>query len=319
LKVEDTIKSSDYQRAANQLRDKKNGHVLQMALLRSMNRAVYQCNNEGHFGLGYPEYTHFTSPIRRYPDLLTHRYIKSVIHSRTKTEMALRVGKINKTKFYPYELEQVLTFGEQTSFTERRADSAVYEVLEWIKCDYVSDRVGDILDGVITGVTKFGFFVELNRIFVEGLVHISTLVGDYYQFDQSSQCLIGERTQLVYGMGDTVQVQISRVNVDERKIDFELIYHSPLVSRRKAKSKKPGKPKSKRKPGESSARRPDSRSSNSGSSNSRSSDSKSKGSRNRKPASKNTASGDSAAKSKASNKVSNKVSRKAGRKKRGRD
>jgi len=309
LKVEDTIKSADYQRAANQLRDKKNGHVLQMALLRSMNRAVYQMQNEGHFGLGYPEYTHFTSPIRRYPDLLTHRYIKSVIHSRTKSELALRVGKINKTKFYPYELEQVMTFGEQTSFTERRADSAVYEVLEWIKCDYVSDRVGDILDGVITGVTKFGFFVELNRIFVEGLVHISTLVGDYYHFDQSSQCLIGERTQLVYGMGDTVQVQISRVNVDERKIDFELIYHSPLVSRRKGKSKKPGKPKSKRKPGKPSAK----------GSNAENSNSRSKGSRNRKPASKNTASSDSVAKRKTPNTVSNTVSKKAGRKKRGRD
>jgi ribonuclease R len=208
-----------------------------MALLRSMNQAVYQVPNEGHFGLGYTEYTHFTSPIRRFPDLLTHRYIKSVIHSREKSDSALRVGKINKTNFYPYDTEQVVTFGAQTSFTERRAESAVYEVLEWIKCDYISDRVGDILDGVITGVTKFGFFVELDRIFVEGLVHISTLVGDYYNYDQSTQCLTGERTHLTYGMGDTVQVQIVRVNVDERKVDFELISHSSLVSRRSTNKK----------------------------------------------------------------------------------
>jgi len=251
LNYQNTIKPSDYQAVINQLRDKKNGRVLQMSLLRSMNQAVYQMQNEGHFGLGYPEYTHFTSPIRRYPDLLTHRLIKSVIHSRIKSNVALRLGKPKKTIFYPYDEEQVTTLGEHTSFTERRAEAAVYEVLEWIKCDYISDRVGDILEGVITGVTKFGFFVELNDVFVEGLVHISTLVGDYYHYDQATQCLIGERSNQVFCMGDMAEVQIARVNVDERKVDFELIYHSSLVKRQKSsrarfrkQAKRKAKPKS---------------------------------------------------------------------------
>jgi len=245
LQYENSVKPADYQRVADQLRARKNGRVLQMSLLRSMNQAVYQMQNEGHFGLGYPEYTHFTSPIRRYPDLLTHRLIKSVIHGRTPSKVAPRLGKASKQVFYPYEAEQMLELGAHTSFTERRADAAVYEVLEWIKCDYISDRVGDILEGVITAVTRFGFFVELNDIFVEGLVHISTLVGDYFHYDQSTQCLVGERTQMVYGMGDSVQVQISRVNVDERKFDFELVYHSPLVTRRKIRKKPTKRSKSK--------------------------------------------------------------------------
>jgi len=217
--------------------------------LRSMNQAVYSIENEGHFGLAYQEYTHFTSPIRRYPDLLTHRLIKSIIHSNNEDKTTLRLGKASKKNFYPYDKSQMVNLGVQTSYTERRAEAAVYEVLEWIKCDYVSDRVGDILEGVITGVTKFGFFVELNDIFVEGLVHISTLKGDYYQYDQGAQCLVGERTKEVYGMGDGVQAQIARVNVDERKIDFELVSHSPLARKapkRSALEKKSDRSRSKK-------------------------------------------------------------------------
>lgn len=234
--IGDELTPKDYQQVSERLRELKNGRVLQISLLRSMNQAVYQIDNEGHFGLAYQEYTHFTSPIRRYPDLLTHRLIKSIIHSDNEDKTTLRLGKASKKNFYPYDKAQMVNFGVQTSYTERRAEAAVYEVLEWIKCDYVSDRVGDILEGVITGVTKFGFFVELNDIFVEGLVHISTLKGDYYQYDQGAQCLVGERTNEVYGMGDGVQAQISRVNVDERKIDFELVSHSPLI-RKKLKGK----------------------------------------------------------------------------------
>jgi len=226
---------ADYQAVIEQLRDKKNGHVLQMSLLRSMTQAVYQAENKGHFGLNYPEYAHFTSPIRRYPDLLVHRLVKSVIHGREKSDLVERFGKPAKQQFYPYEAQEVVMFGEHCSFAERRADTAVYDVLEWIKCDYVSDRVGDIVDGVITGVAKFGLFVELIDVFVEGLVHVSTLAGDYYEYDQNSQCLVGERTKRVYGMGDSVSVQIARVDVDERKVDFELVSHSPLSSRRVSK------------------------------------------------------------------------------------
>jgi len=259
LEEGDRPTTHDYQEVISQLREKKNSHVLQMALLRSMNQAVYQPENKGHFGLGYKEYAHFTSPIRRFPDLLMHRLIKSVIHSRTLSDWILRFGKSAKASYYPYEKLEVIALGEHTSFVERRADAAVYEVLEWIKCDYMSDRVGDIHDGVITGVAKFGFFVELVDVFVEGLIHVSTLAGDYYQYDQPSQTLVGERAGATYGMGDTVSVQVARVNVTERKMDFELISHTPLTSRRKGgeqsggkgakdKSGSRGKPKSKAKP-----------------------------------------------------------------------
>lgn len=233
---------ADFQTVINQLRGRKNGHVLQVSVLRTMQQAVYQPENKGHFGLNYPEYAHFTSPIRRYPDLLMHRLIKSVIHSRQQTSLVERFGKPSPGEFYPYEMEEVVMMGEHCSYAERRADAAVYDVLEWIKCDFVSDRVGDTVDGVITAVTRFGFFVELADLFVEGLVHVSTLEGDYYAYDQSSQCLVGERTHRVYGLGDIVSVQVVRVDVDERKIDFELVSHSPLTGRRVA-----GKPRTKAK------------------------------------------------------------------------
>jgi ribonuclease R len=240
FKAGDDVHPRDYQEIVRQLQGRKNGQVLQMALLRSMNQAVYQVENKGHFGLGYDEYTHFTSPIRRYPDLLTHRLIKSEIYSATDDKRTVRLGRKRKTDFYPYDMAQAIELGEITSFCERRADSAVYEVLEYLKCDYISDRVGDIFPGVVTGVAKFGLFVELDDIYVEGLIHVSTLVGDYYRFDQGAQVLTGERSGNEYGMGDVVEAQIVRVNVDERKVDFELVSHAPIGRRpAKADNRKP--------------------------------------------------------------------------------
>jgi ribonuclease R len=228
----------DYQNAIRQLREKKNGQVLQIALLRSMQQAVYHPENKGHFGLGYSHYTHFTSPIRRYPDLLVHRLIKSAIHSRFDCAEVRRFGKPGKINFYPYEEETVILQGEHTSFAERRADDAVYEVLDWVKCDYLSDHVGDDFDGTISAVAKFGFFVQLEGVLVEGLVHVSTLVGDYYQFDRGGQCLFGERGNESFGLGDVVTVQVAGVDVDERKVDLELLSHSP-IPRKKSKKRKP--------------------------------------------------------------------------------
>ncbi len=248
FKASENVQPSDYQQVVRQLQGQKNGSVLQMALLRSMNQAVYQTENKGHFGLGYDAYTHFTSPIRRYPDLLTHRLIKSEVYSATDERHTLRLGRKRKTDFYPYDLAQMIELGERTSFAERRADSAVYEVLDYLKCDYISDRVGDIFSGVVTGVAKFGLFVELDDIYVEGLVHVSSLVGDYYHYDQGTQVLTGERSGTMYGMGDVVEAQIVRVNVDERKVDFELVSHTPLIrktARKKKESARKGKPRSK--------------------------------------------------------------------------
>lgn len=221
---------SEFQHALNILRSKPNGHILQIAVLRALSQAVYQVKNEGHFGLNYPMYTHFTSPIRRYPDLLTHRLIKSVIHSRKKTDLVRRFGAPSKPE-YDCEPDRLHALGNQCSRTERRAETAVYEILEWMKCEYMDGKVGDIEPGVIIGVTGFGLFIELSDVLIEGLVHVSTLIDDYYHFDQGEQRLVGEKNGLVFGIGDNVSVQVARVSVDERKIDFELISHDPLEHR----------------------------------------------------------------------------------------
>ena len=227
----------DYQRAVEALRGKQNGHVLQVALLRSLQQAVYQPVNRGHFGLAFTHYAHFTSPIRRYPDLLVHRLIKSLIHGREPPAEVRQLTGPARHRHYPYDAETVLVQGDHLSHTERRADDAVYEVLEWIKCDYLSEHVGEDFEGVISAVTKFGFFVELKGVYVEGLVHVSSLVGDYFHFEMADQCLVGERTGEAFGLGDIVTVQVARVDVDERKIDLELLTHSPLKGRRRTRKK----------------------------------------------------------------------------------
>jgi ribonuclease R len=229
--------SVDYQQAINRLRGQKNSQVLQIALLRSLQQAVYQPDNQGHFGLAFTHYAHFTSPIRRYPDLMMHRLIKSVIHSKEDIKEVRRFGRPKKLNHYPYDLEQVVQQGEHLSFAERRADDAVFEVLQWVKCDYLSEHVGDDFEGVISSVTKFGFFVQLVNVFVEGLVHVSSLTGDYYHYDQGEQWLVGERSGRAFGMGDVVTVQVARVDVDERKIDLELLTHAPIRRNRKPKGR----------------------------------------------------------------------------------
>ncbi len=238
------LKPDDFQRALLELRSKPNGHVLQIVVLRSLSQAVYQPANVGHFGLNYRRYTHFTSPIRRYPDLLTHRMIKSVIHGETSNGLVRRFAGAKPVRDYDYTMDELVELGASCSFNERRAESAVYEVLEWMKCEYVHGKVGDIEPGVITGVTSFGFFVQLSDVLTEGLVHVSTLVNDYYQFDQASQCLVGEKRGLIFGLGDNVSVQIARVSVDERKVDFELVGHDPIKRDRPrlAKASRAGKP-----------------------------------------------------------------------------
>lgn len=245
LSWDGVITPADYQRVLDQLADRHNNRILQVALLRSLNQAVYQPENKGHFGLNYPEYTHFTSPIRRLPDLLTHRLIKSVIHSRTPSKLVKRFGRSGDfTDQYPYSMEDALALGEQSSVTERRAESAGYDVQEWLKCEFLSEHEGDIRDGVITSVTKFGIFVELNDIFVEGLVHVSNLPGEYFRYEPTTQTLVGERSGLTFSMADAVKVQIARVNVDERKIDFELVEHHPTRKGDKKKQPKRDKKKS---------------------------------------------------------------------------
>ena len=186
------------------------GHLLQTVMLRSMKQAVYSPDNIGHFGLALEAYAHFTSPIRRYPDLLVHRAIRHVLSQK-------------KDKKWRYSYEDMAQLGEHCSMTSRRADEATRDVSDWLKCEYMRDRVGEVHDGVISGVTGFGLFVELSDIYIEGLVHVTSLKNDYYQFDPTGHRLTGERTRKVYRLGDTLKVKVVRVDLDEKKIDLELV------------------------------------------------------------------------------------------------
>ncbi|PCH62428.1 MAG: ribonuclease R [SAR86 cluster bacterium] len=216
----------DYQAVLKQIEGRPDAHLLQMVLIRSLMQAVYQPENMGHFGLGYEAYTHFTSPIRRYPDLLVHRAIRHLIRSNVKNANIQRVkgaGIINKAEIYPYDLAAIESLGESCSMTERRADAAGYDVMDWLKCEYIQDRVGDEFLGTVAGVTNFGLFVELQDIYVEGLVHITELRNDYYQFDPVRHSLTGERSNKTYKLGDRVEVKVVRVNLDDKKIDLQLV------------------------------------------------------------------------------------------------
>jgi ribonuclease R len=222
----DEPRPGDYQTVMAQIVDRPDAQIIQTMLLRSLRQAVYQPQNEGHFGLNYDGYAHFTSPIRRYPDLLVHRAIRFVVRSQPghKTVRSVEgVEPILRKNIYPYDLQSLLVLGEQTSLTERRADDATRDVVAWLKCEYLQDRVGESFTGVVSAVTNFGLFVELKDVYVEGLVHVSSLASDYYRFDQAKQRLIGERTRTTFQLGDELTVSVVRVNLDDKKIDLELV------------------------------------------------------------------------------------------------
>lgn len=214
----------DYQKLLESIRERPDFHLIQTVMLRSLSQAVYSADNGGHFGLNYEAYTHFTSPIRRYPDLLVHRAIRSVVRSKLDTPHVQRVGatSIPKAKIYPYDEAALEQLGEQCSMSERRADEATRDVVNWLKCEFMKDRVGESFDGVITAVTGFGIFVELREIYVEGLVHVTALPADYYHFDPVHHRMSGERSGRSFRLGDSVEVKVMRVDLDERKIDFEI-------------------------------------------------------------------------------------------------
>ena len=225
-----------YKAVISSLGDRPDAGIIQTMLLRSMNQAVYTPENNGHFGLDYPAYTHFTSPIRRYPDLLVHRALRAFIRSNKPSEHVKRAATASPLKpaaIYPYDTAALAAAGEQCSMTERRADEATRDVVAWLKCEYLSDRIGEKFNGLVTTVTGFGIFVELQGLFVEGLVHISMLTDDYYHFDAAKQRLTGERNHRVFQLGDSVQVQLQQVNLNERRIDLELVGNKPGNTRRR--------------------------------------------------------------------------------------
>ncbi len=216
----------DYQRLVDTIASRPDAKVIQTVMLRSLSQAMYQPDNEGHFGLAYPAYTHFTSPIRRYPDLLTHRAIRHIIRSRKESKQVQRVkgAKVMAKKaIYPYDIQDMLRLGEHTSLCERRADDATRDVVDWLKCEYLQNHLGDTFPGVITAVTNFGVFVELLDVYVEGLVHITALPSDDYHYEEAHHRLVGERTHRKFCLGDELLVQVAAVNLDERKVDFDLI------------------------------------------------------------------------------------------------
>ncbi|CCN50326.1 Ribonuclease R [Vibrio nigripulchritudo MADA3029] len=210
---------TDYANLMKQIGERQDKELIQTMLLRSMKQAVYNADNVGHFGLALKRYAHFTSPIRRYPDLLLHRAIKYLIAK----EDGRNTDRWTPTGGFHYSFDDMDVYGEQCSMTERRADDATREVADWLKCEYMQDHVGEELDGVIANVTGFGFFVRLTELHIDGLVHISSLANDYYQFDPIGQRLIGESFGNIYRLGDAVKVKVLSVNLDDRQIDFELV------------------------------------------------------------------------------------------------
>lgn len=199
---------ADYAKLLHRLAGRPDAEMIETVLLRSLAQAVYSPTNIGHFGLAHQNYLHFTSPIRRYPDLLVHRAIRHVV----------RGGKADD---FIYGARAMESFGHHCSMAERRADEATRDAVTWLKCDYMRDKVGETFDGTITGVTGFGVFVELKGLQIEGLVHVTSLQNDYYRHDPVRHRLIGERSGREYGLTDSLRVKVAAVNLNDRKIDFE--------------------------------------------------------------------------------------------------
>ena len=234
LGISDDPSPGEYQAIAQATKERADATQIHTMLLRSMQQAIYTGANAGHFGLAYPAYTHFTSPIRRYPDLLVHRVIKAILMQKRYTLDAAKMevppppkrpgkGKPINPASASTELERWEVVGAHCSANERRADEASRDVEAWLKCRYMREHLGEEFSGTVSAVTSFGLFVQLDALFVEGLVHITELGGEYYRFDEVRQELRGERTGIRYATGARVQVQVSRVDLDGRRIDFRLV------------------------------------------------------------------------------------------------
>ncbi|BAN23404.1 ribonuclease R [Caballeronia insecticola] len=236
--------ASDYAALIAQIRDRPDAQMLQSMVLRSMQQAVYSPDNIGHFGLAYEAYAHFTSPIRRYPDLLTHRAIYAILQGKKYlpdighdiflstglTKAAREMQKADDTARGRSRNSVAIweELGLHCSSNERRADEASRDVEAWLKCYFMRDKLGEEYGGMVNGVTSFGIFVQLDSLFIEGLVHVTELGSDYFQYDEIKNELRGERTGIRYRMSDRVRVQVSRVDLDARKIDFRLVRDTPV-------------------------------------------------------------------------------------------
>ncbi len=211
----DKPQPKDYATLLSSISERPDAHLIQTVMLRSMSRAQYapvdkdKPESTRHFGLGRNDYAHFTSPIRRYPDLLVHRAIRHILQTKT-------------AEGYDYDYMQMKALGEHCSKCEQRADDASRDVMSWLKAEYMQDKVGETFSGIISTVTSFGLFVELDNIYVEGLVHVSALRSDYYHFDAARHKMVGENSGKSYRLGDPIEIVVARVDLDDRKIDFVL-------------------------------------------------------------------------------------------------
>ena len=226
--------AKDYGVLLDKARARPDYGLLQTMCLRSMQQAIYGPDNAGHFGLSYPAYTHFTSPIRRYPDLMTHRVIKALLKSQRYQPVLHGFASAPGATLREYEHDLWEKIGLLLSGTERRADDASRDVEAWLKCWFVKERVGEVFSGRVTGVASFGIFVTLDTLHVEGLVHVSELGTEYFQFNDAMHELRGERTGLRYRLTDAVQVQVARVDLEARRIEFRLVTGTTFDALRKA-------------------------------------------------------------------------------------
>ena len=260
--VSDSPKPSEFQHIAQATKERPDAQQIHTMLLRSMQQAIYTPINSGHFGLAYEAYTHFTSPIRRYPDLLVHRVIKAILahkkyqlpvlplpgeaHAKLakrlqKNKAGAQMDDAPRIKMSPAEQQAWEAAGLHCSANERRADEASRDVEAWLKCKYMREHLGEEYSGVVTSATSFGIFVTLDTLYVEGLVHITELGGEYFRFDEARQELRGERTGIRYAIGTRVQIQVSRVDLDGRKIDFRLVNPAEEFSPRQLRDKNAAK------------------------------------------------------------------------------
>ncbi len=225
LSIGDEPTPGEFQAIATATKDRVDAQQIHTMLLRSMQQAIYTGTNSGHFGLAYEAYTHFTSPIRRYPDLLVHRVIKALLHSKRYSLLTGALETAAKAKKGAgAEAEQWEVTGAHCSANERRADEASRDVEAWLKCRFMREHLGEEYSGTVTAVTSFGLFVTLDALYVEGLIHITELGGEYYQFDEVRQELRGGRSGVRYAVGARVRVQVIRVDLDGRKIDFRMVH-----------------------------------------------------------------------------------------------
>jgi ribonuclease R len=258
LTVSEDPQPAEFQRIAEATKERPDAQQIHTMLLRSMQQAIYTPINSGHFGLAYDAYTHFTSPIRRYPDLLVHRVIKAILareryelpalptpgeaHEKLARRLATRVKapghRLKKPAPPPSrEVQAWEAAGLHCSANERRADEASRDVEAWLKCKYMREHLGEEYGGIVTAATSFGIFVTLDQMYVEGLVHITELGGEYFKFDEARQELRGERTGIRYAIGTRLRVQVSRVDLDGRKIDFRLVHEGEELVARALKEK----------------------------------------------------------------------------------